>query len=198
MFHSKIIVSLVTTLLLFDLGVSVSYPTVLISALTGLNNQTNPNETLHMSAVQASWMGSIGYLGKLFGSLVCGFSSELFGHRGSMILINAPHLISFCIFYYSESIWNVFIANILLGFGAGFIKGPCTNFVSETSEASIRGILVSMTTTAITVGPLIIFSIGNLTRWRNIALYCCIVQIITTVALFFVSSRLFYYLKKKN
>lgn len=48
-----------TTLLLLDIGVSVSYPTVLISALTGLNNETNPDETLRMTAVQTSWMGKI-------------------------------------------------------------------------------------------------------------------------------------------
>lgn len=47
-----------TTLLLFDIGVSVSYPTVLISALSGLNNEANPNETLRLSAHESSWMGN--------------------------------------------------------------------------------------------------------------------------------------------
>lgn len=44
-----------------------------------------------------------------------------------------------------------------------------------------------MTTIAITMGPLLLFSLGNLTAWRNIALYCSIVQIITAIALCFVS-----------
>lgn len=54
---SQTIATVVTTALLLDIGLSVSYPTVLISALTGLNNETNPNEFLRMSAVEASWMG---------------------------------------------------------------------------------------------------------------------------------------------
>lgn len=44
---------------MLDIGVSVSYPTVVISALTGLNNETNPNELLRMTAVEASWMGKL-------------------------------------------------------------------------------------------------------------------------------------------
>lgn len=54
--------------------------------------------------------GSIGYLGKLAGSFLCGFASEYFGRRNSMILINIPHFITFYLFYFSNSIWEVFIA----------------------------------------------------------------------------------------
>ncbi|XP_055309425.1 facilitated trehalose transporter Tret1-like [Sitodiplosis mosellana] len=151
-----------------------------------------------MTAVEASWMGSIGYVGKLFGSLGCAFSSEYFGRRNSMILINFPHLIAFYLFYYSSSVWKVFIANILLGFGSGFMKAPCSTYISETSEVSLRGVLVSMTTMAITVGPLIIFSVGNLTPWRNIALYCCAVQIFTTIVLWFIPESPMWLLSKQR
>lgn len=55
--HNKVIASVVTTFLYLDYGVSVSYPTVVISALTGLNNETNPNEFIKMTAVETSWLG---------------------------------------------------------------------------------------------------------------------------------------------
>lgn len=51
------IASVVTTFLFLDYGVSVSYPTVVISALSGLNNETNPNESIHMTAIETSWLG---------------------------------------------------------------------------------------------------------------------------------------------
>lgn len=75
--------------------------------------------------------GSIGYLGKLFGSLTCGYTAERFGRRNAMLLINIPHLIAFLLFYYSTSIWKVFVANTLLGFGSGFMKAPCTTYIAE-------------------------------------------------------------------
>lgn len=51
------IASTVKNFLLLDLGLSIAFPTIVIPALTGLNDQVNPNETIHMSAAQASWLG---------------------------------------------------------------------------------------------------------------------------------------------
>lgn len=74
---------------------------------------------------------SINYIGKLFGSLSSGFVSETLGRRTAMILINIPHLLAFVLFYFSKSIWNVFVAVTLLGFGSGFLKAPSSCFVAE-------------------------------------------------------------------
>lgn len=35
----------------------MAFPTIVIPALRGLNNENNPNEFLHLTAVQASWLG---------------------------------------------------------------------------------------------------------------------------------------------
>lgn len=45
--------------LLTDIGFSVSYPTVLTAALTGLNNKTNSNEILRMTGAQVSFLGKV-------------------------------------------------------------------------------------------------------------------------------------------
>lgn len=279
-----------------------------------------------------TFTASISYIGKLFGSLSSGVVSESFGRKNSMLLINIPHLMAFLLFYFSTSIWNVFVAVTLLGFGSGFLKAPSMCFVAEirqvwmwflyslfmvstegiiklfrvfkkkieffeiissfwiylkffevfevfefiqsflkflkclnifdfllkflnflenfefywnnwpflkyskfsnnfnfvfvffssnfqfpkyffqynfrcllptNSEVSIRGILISMTTIGLTVGPLVIFSLGALTAWREIALYCCIIQIFTTILLAFVSikkssSKLLIFFKISN
>lgn len=68
----------------------------------------------------------------MLGSLTCGFSSEYFGRRNAMILINVPLFMSFFIFYYSTSVWQVFVANLLLGYGAGYTKAPCSTYVTES------------------------------------------------------------------
>lgn len=53
----QVIASTVKNFLLLDLGLSIAFPTIVIPALTGLNDQVNPNETIHMTAAQASWLG---------------------------------------------------------------------------------------------------------------------------------------------
>lgn len=44
-------------LLIVDLGLTMAFPSIVIPALTGLNRSQNPNEFLHMTPVQASWLG---------------------------------------------------------------------------------------------------------------------------------------------
>lgn len=51
------IASAIVTILLLDIGFSVSFPAVVISGLTGRNAEKNANETLSLTAGQASWLG---------------------------------------------------------------------------------------------------------------------------------------------
>lgn len=51
------IASAIVTVLLLDIGFSVSFPAVVISGLTGRNVENNVNETLSLTAGQASWLG---------------------------------------------------------------------------------------------------------------------------------------------
>lgn len=44
-------------LLIFDIGLTMAFPSIVIPALTGINSAQNPNEWLHMTPVQASWLG---------------------------------------------------------------------------------------------------------------------------------------------
>lgn len=40
-----------------DFGLSIAFATILIPALMGLNPALNPNETLSISAEEATWLG---------------------------------------------------------------------------------------------------------------------------------------------
>lgn len=93
-----------------------------------MNDNRNGKKTFKNSKL---FPGSIIYLGKVAGSIFCGFASECFGRRNAMIFINVTHFITFYLFYYSDSVTKVFIANVLLGFGAGFMKAPWVNPCNE-------------------------------------------------------------------
>lgn len=93
-------------------------------------NNKQTKKTVHLKCI-IWFVGSISYLGKMLGSLTCGFASEYFGRRNAMILISIPHLLAFYLFYYSTSIWKVFVANSLLGFGSGYVKAPSITYITE-------------------------------------------------------------------
>lgn len=56
-FEIQIIASMVQNLLLVDLGASLVFPSIMIPSLTGIPNEFNRNETLSLTASQASWLG---------------------------------------------------------------------------------------------------------------------------------------------
>lgn len=53
----QILACMTKNLLLFDLGLSYGFPTIVIPVLLGFAKDTNPNETIHFTASQASWYG---------------------------------------------------------------------------------------------------------------------------------------------
>lgn len=44
-------------LLLFEMGFTLAFPTILITALTGLSPDQNPNESIHLMPSETTWIG---------------------------------------------------------------------------------------------------------------------------------------------
>lgn len=57
--HTQFLASTAKNLLILDIGLSVAFPTIVIAALTGLNNSNNQNEFLSLTSVQSSWLGEL-------------------------------------------------------------------------------------------------------------------------------------------
>lgn len=158
------------------------------------DHSTRPTNNEIMRRHFYCFTGSSAYLLKMCGGLLCGWISDPIGRKKAMILVNIPILISWYYFYYAKSLTELFVANGLLGFASGFLKIPCVTYVGEVSQPSVRGILVSSSTLSTTIAPLLIFLLGTMTTWRNVAMFACVVQLFTLVALFFVSELLNYLL----
>lgn len=50
---------MIKNILLFDLGLTIGLPTILIPVLRGYLRDRNPNETLYFTAEQSSWYGKL-------------------------------------------------------------------------------------------------------------------------------------------
>lgn len=48
----------VKNMLLFDLGLYLAFPSIVIAALTGVLNEHNQGETLKLTPFEASWLGN--------------------------------------------------------------------------------------------------------------------------------------------
>ena len=55
---SQFIATTVKNLLLIDWGLVTTFPTILIAAMTGVSNEHNRNESISITASEATWIGN--------------------------------------------------------------------------------------------------------------------------------------------
>lgn len=123
------------------------------------------------------------------GAIASGWITEAIGRKKAMLLVNIPHIIAWTMLYFTTSVYEIFIAGVLLGLGMGLMEAPILTYVGEISHPSIRGMLLAFSHVTSIIGMCMMYLIGTLTTWRNAALICLSVPCVTIVALWFVSSE---------
>lgn len=68
--------------------------------------------------------GSIAYIFEPAGAILSAFVTDFLGRKMAMVVVNVPIIIAWFMMYYSSSVLEIFIANMLLGFGAGLMESP--------------------------------------------------------------------------
>lgn len=159
---------------------------------------------------QIYFSGSISFIGQPLGSMLSGLLSEPLGRKKSMFIVNVPHILAWLMLYYGSSKEMIFIAFGFLGLGAGLMEAPIITYLGEIwyefitsqnnknikkqicfcafySEPSVRGILTAFAGISATTGIFLVFLLGSLVAWREVALFCAFIPAITMIAICFVS-----------
>lgn len=50
--------------------------------------------------------------------------TDALGRKSAMMIVNIPLVVAWFMMYNASSVWEIFIANILLGLGAGLMESP--------------------------------------------------------------------------
>lgn len=87
--------------------------------------------------------GSIAFICQPVGSLISAIIVEFFGRKWSMIIVNIPFLVGWLLYAFSSSIPMLFAANVILGFGIGFMEGPIMTYLGETCQPNTRALITS-------------------------------------------------------
>lgn len=107
-------------LLIVEFGLAISFSTILISALTGLNPKLNPNETLSITPQQSTWIASITMIFQPVGGFLTGFTEPL-GRKRALILVNIPFAIAWITLYFAYDLFMIYSAFAWLGIGIGLL-----------------------------------------------------------------------------
>ncbi|XP_055308983.1 facilitated trehalose transporter Tret1-like [Sitodiplosis mosellana] len=182
----QFIATTVKNLLLTDLGLITTFPSILIPALTGISNEHNRNEFITITPSEASWLGSICYLLQPFGSLLSILITDSLGRKRSMIIVNLPLAIGWFMVYQGDVFWKIISGYALLGLGVGMMEAPLITYLGEICEPSTRGVLIAYSGISVTLGIFMVFGLNTLMAWRSVALVCLAMPVITAVAVCFI------------
>lgn len=108
-------------LLIVEFGLTLSFSTILISALSGLNPTLNPNETLSITPDQSVWIASMTMIFQPVGAVLTGFTEPL-GRKRSLILVNIPYAIAWIMLYFAQDLIMIYGAFAWLGIGIGVME----------------------------------------------------------------------------
>jgi len=88
--------------------------------------------------------GSIAYICQPLGSVLSGAIVEFFGRKWSMIIVNAPFLLGWILYSVSTSLTMLYVTNVILGIGIGFMEAPIMTYIAESCQPDLRAILTSL------------------------------------------------------
>ncbi|CAH1406567.1 unnamed protein product [Nezara viridula] len=178
------------SMLLFSLGMLVSVPTVVIPAVTRYSNLTGCNSTatshdgcFRLTEGEASTFAGLVLIMQPLGSLLAGVIQESVGRKLCMLLVNIPELIGWLFLYYSTSSWQLYAAAISMGFSIGVMEAPTLSYVGEIAQPHLRGVLASCTSVYVSVGTLLMYSLGTFLHWKTAMAISTCVPVLTFVAI---------------
>ncbi|XP_070506826.1 facilitated trehalose transporter Tret1-like [Chironomus tepperi] len=187
----------VKNIVLIGFGMTLGFPTVLISSLKNHDDDLE-NDGLSLNKEQISWISSLNLICVPLGCIFSGSFATFIGRRRAMQLVNVPIFISWIIFFYSQHVYQLYIALAISGITGGMLEAPVLTYVAEITVPKIRGLLAASGSTCIILGIFSQFIMITFLNWRIITLVSSAVPILAIILLFFVPESPHWLIMKKR
>lgn len=104
------------------------------TALAYLSSPDSPLSDGPLTNEQLSWIGSIGCVGSVFGSLCYGYVISILHCKRASILVTIPNCVFWVLVYFGNSFYDILIARFLSGFSGGCMVISVTLYISEIAN----------------------------------------------------------------
>ncbi|XP_032598968.1 facilitated trehalose transporter Tret1 isoform X2 [Drosophila grimshawi] len=123
-----------------------------------------------ISVKEISWIGSALGLGSMTGNILSGLFLHRIGGRLCLLFMALPHSCLWLLVYFAKSVDYLIVGRFLAGITGGGIYIIHPLFLSEISDANIRGTLASMVMLSVNIGILIGYILGTYLAYHLIPL----------------------------
>jgi len=150
-------------------GLAIGFSSILLPQLRPGYNGTEPHQPFSISEEEGSWIAAMFSLGAIFGGLISAFLGKTYGRRVSLMLLTVPDLLGWILVASSQNIWMMLTGRFLAGLAAGGYSPNIQIFVAEISEAKHRGWLSGLTMPMMSIGVLLVYTMGSWLPWHYAA-----------------------------
>ncbi len=134
---------------------------------------------------QASWFGSLVNIGAIIGGFIGGFTVEIAGRKGCLILTGLPFSLGWLCILCGPALSCMYIGRLLTGIGAGMASLAVCIYIAEISPREVRGTLGSGFQVSATLGMLCVYGMGVGLGWQWIAVICSVPPTLLTSCMVF-------------
>jgi SP family facilitated glucose transporter-like MFS transporter 8 len=146
------------------------------------------NETTLLTGIitreQESWLGSLPFLGAFFSSPFYSYVIQNLGRKATGYLSAVPTIIGHLFLIYGNSLTELCIGRLVMGFSLSGINIFLALYIGEISEDSIRGTLGNFRGLVIDAGIIAVYAIGSYLSIVSTAAVCVAVSVVFLLEFF--------------
>ncbi|XP_041983521.1 facilitated trehalose transporter Tret1-like [Aricia agestis] len=143
-------------------GFLLSYSSILLPPLQA------PDSEIEIDLDTASWIASIVGVSSLPSLLMSAVLMEVYGRKFVHAVVAVPGIMGWICIYYADSASMIMIGRALTGLASNASLGAI--IVGEYSSPENRGLFLNLKTTLVTIGYMMVHTLGHFYHWRTVAL----------------------------
>ncbi|KAJ8709851.1 hypothetical protein PYW08_009855 [Mythimna loreyi] len=159
------------------------------------NGTDNPLEE-PVTVDQEAWIGSLLTVGAIFGPFIGGFAASSIGRKWGLLSTSIPLFIGWILIATTKNVGMIYGGRIFWGLAIGMLFTISPMYCAEIATDDSRGALGSFLQAFITLGFLLVYSIGPYVSYAIVAYVGIIFTGVFVVGFFFMPESPFYHLKK--
>ncbi|WZZ87938.1 sugar transporter ERD6-like 15 isoform X2 [Brassica napus] len=148
--------------------------------------QSSIMKDLNLSIADYSLFGSILTVGLILGALICGKLTDLVGRVNTMWITNILVIIGWFAIAFGKGVWLLDIGRFLQGISVGISSYLGPVYITEIAPRHLRGAASSLSQLSVGVGISVLYALGTVVAWRDLAILGAIPCLMIVPLLFFI------------
>lgn len=129
----------------------------------------------------ASWIAALGVISNPLGALLSGLLVEVMGRRGAIQVTAIPYVVGWICLALAREFTLLCVGRFISGLAVGMAAASYV-YVAEVAPASHRGPLSACGPVLVSLGVLIVYTLGFFAAWHIVAALCTIFALFSLVA----------------